>query len=323
MAALGHQPVLAAEVVSGLGAAPGKDFLDGTLGDGGHARALLDATAPAGKVLAIDWDLAAIERGQTRLQSQPELAARMILVHGNFKNLATIARDHRFIPSGGCLLDLGLSSPQLDDPRAGFSFVSDRLDFRFDRHATAQTAADIINRASSRELAVIFREYGEEPLAGPIARAILHARRRDPITRADTLAVLVAGVYRRHFTRHSRRHPATRVFLALRVAVNDELGNLRAALAGARDILPPGARLAVISYHSLEDRLVKNFFRTEAGGCLCPPDAPRCQCQHQPTLRVMTRHPLRPSPTEVAANPRSRSAKLRLAERLARIAPSA
>lgn len=320
MAALGHQPVLAAEVVTGLAATPGKDFLDATLGDGGHARALLDATAPAGRVLAIDWDRAAIERCQAWLATRPDLAARMILVHGNFKNLATIAHDHGFTPTGGCLLDLGISSPQLDDPAAGFSFVSDRLDFRFDQRATRLTAADVVNRAPARELAQIFRESGEDPLAGPIARAIVNARRRNPIVRADALAELVAGVYRRHFRRHSRRHPATRVFLALRVVVNDELGNLRAALAGARAILPPGARLAVISYHSLEDRMVKNFFRTEARGCLCPPDAPRCQCQHQPALRVLTRHPLRPSPQELAANPRGRSAKLRLAERLAQVA---
>lgn len=311
-----HQPVLVEAVVRGLAAAPGKHYLDGTFGDGGHTRALLAATAPSGQVLAIDWDATAIGRGQAWVSEHPKWAPRFILVQGNFKNLAEIARAHRFTPTGGCLLDLGLSSPQLDDPDGGYSFRGARLDLRFDPSLVAQSAADVVNRQSTAQLATIFREYGEEPLAWPIALAIVKSRRQLPLQRADRLAEIVAEVYRRRFRSRSRRHPATRVFMALRIAVNDELTNLRQALQGAVAMLPPSGRIAVLSYHSLEDRIVKQFFKTESRGCLCSPDAPLCQCAHQPTLQVLTRKPIRPQRDEVKVNPRSRSAKLRIAIKL-------
>lgn len=313
-----HQPVLVEAVVRGLAAAPGKHFIDGTAGNGGHARALLKATAPDGKVLAIDWDPAAVARLEQQRSDDQAQAKRLIVVHGNFKNLAAIARQHGFTASGGCLLDLGLSSLQLDDPAAGFGFAADDLDFRFDTTANAPTAADLLNRLSAGELAVVLKTYGEEPLARPIAAAIVRARQREPVRQGSQLAALVAAVYRKHFRQRSRRHPATRTFQALRIAVNGELDNLKAALVAAVEVLPAGARLAVISYHSLEDRIVKQFFREQSRSCRCPPETPLCRCGG-PRLAVITRRPLTPDATEVKANHRSRSAKLRLAERLAKI----
>ncbi|MDD5109901.1 MAG: 16S rRNA (cytosine(1402)-N(4))-methyltransferase RsmH [Patescibacteria group bacterium] len=310
-----HQPVLLIEVVAGLDAAPGKHFIDGTAGGGGHAKAILEATAPDGRLLGIDLDPAALSRTQESL-SAPEFRGRFTYVHGNFKNIATIARQHQFVPTGGCLFDLGVSSPQLDDPAAGFSFRSDRLDFRFDPENNGLTAAEIVNRRPVHELERMLREFGEEPLARPIAIAIDRERRRNPIERADALAALVARVYARYFRSRSRRHPATRVFQALRVAVNGELDNLQAGITGALEVMPAGARIAVMSYQSLEDRIVKHFFKNASRECRCPPDLPECRCQQQPTLRVLTPKPIRPNPREVVQNPRSRSAKLRIAERL-------
>lgn len=313
----GHQPVLAKEAVTGLAARPGAHFIDGTLGGGGHLRQLLAATAPDGRVLAIDWDVAAIRRVQAGLASDAAASQRITFVHGNFKNLAAIARQHRFTPTGGCLLDLGVSSHQLDDAKAGFGFTAERLDLRFDTLQPIPTAADLLRQRSARELESLFSDYGEEPCAREIAREIVRGRNREPIERAPQLVALVAEIYRRRFHRPSRRNPATRVFQALRIAVNHEFENLHGALRGALEILPPGARIAVISFHSLEDRIVKQFFRDESRGCRCDSDVPVCVCRHQPTLDVVTAKPIRPTPPEVASNPRSRSAKLRIAVRLA------
>lgn len=317
MAAARHLPVLAAEVVAQLNAKPGTHFIDGTFGGGGHTRALLDATAPDGRVLAIDLDERAIAAARDELPPEKLQPNRLLLVHGNFKNLAEIARNHEFVPSGGCLLDLGVSSQQLDDPAHGFGFQSDRLDGRFDQSATSPTVADRLNTATAAELERILRTYGEEPLARPIAQAVVRERKVRPFTSATALAELISRIYRRRFGRPSRRHPATRVFQALRIAINDELNNLRTALNGAVGVLPAGARIGVISYHSLEDRIVKHFFRAEERGCRCPSDLPVCQCQREPTVKIITRRPVIPTATELAANPRSRSAKLRVALRLA------
>ncbi len=211
------------------------------------------------------------------------------------------------------LLDLGLSSDQLAARERGFSFAADgALDMRFDP-TRGESAADLVNSRDATELADIFWRYGEERFSRPIARRIVEARAREPITRADELARLVAGVI------HGRPggvHPATRVFQALRIAVNDELGSLEAALPAAVEVLKPGGRLAVISFHSLEDRIVKQYFQREQRGCICPSEAPQCVCGHTPRLRIITRHPLTASEAEVSANPRARSAKLRVAERL-------
>lgn len=312
-----HQPVLADAVVAGLQAQPGRHFIDGTLGNGGHAWAILAATAPDGKVLGIDADADAIRRVQQRLHQDPALQSRLVLVHGHFQNIQAIAERHGFVPTGGVLFDLGVSSPQLDDPAAGFGFDAGTLDMRFDKTGGRLTAAELLERMPAGELERALREFGEEPLARPIAEAMVKNRREGSIATGADLSALVAAVYGKHYRRRSRRHPATRVFQALRIAVNGELENLRRGLKSALEAMPAGARLAVISYHSLEDRIVKNFFRDEARGCLCPPQLPACVCHHQPALQKVTAKPIRPSTREVAQNSRSRSAKLRIAVRLA------
>ena len=292
---------------------PGGVFIDGTLGGAGHTALLLERVGPRGRVLAIDADPQALERARARLGAA--LAeGRLLLRHGNFRELHALARAAELAPVDGILLDLGLSSDQLAARERGFSFAADgALDMRFDP-TRGESATDLVNTRDANELADIFWRYGEERFSRHIARRIVEARGQKPITRADELARLVAGVV------HGRPggvHPATRVFQALRIAVNDELGSLEAALPAAVETLKPGGRLAIISFHSLEDRIVKQFFQREQRGCVCPPEAPQCVCGRQPRLRIITRHPIAPSEAEVSANPRARSAKLRVAERIA------
>ena len=301
------------ETLDALQPRAGGRYVDGTLGGAGHTRLLLDASAPDGHVLAIDADPLALERARALL---PDAVAtgRLTLVHGNFARMSELARAADFAPVDGVLLDLGLSSDQLADRERGFSFAQDApLDMRFDT-ARGVSAADLVNTLPSDELADQLWRYGEERRSRVIARRITEARQRQPITRTGELARLVAGVV------HGRPggiHPATRTFQALRIAVNDELGSLEAALPAALDLLRPGGRLAVISFHSLEDRIVKRFFQQEERGCICPPELPECVCGRAPRLRIVTRHPLVASDDEVAANPRARSAKLRVAEQVA------
>jgi 16S rRNA (cytosine1402-N4)-methyltransferase len=307
-----HIPVMPVEALDALRAQPGAVFIDGTLGGAGHTALLLERIGPSGRVLAIDADPAALRRAEARLAGA-YAQGRLLLRHGNFRQLGEFARAAGLAPVDGVLLDLGLSSDQLAARERGFSFAADgALDMRFDP-TRGESAADLVNTRSDTELADIFWRYGEERFSRPIARRIVEARGRAPITRADELARLAAGAV------HGRPggvHPATRVFQALRIAVNDELGSLEAALPAAVETLKPGGRLAVISFHSLEDRIVKQFFQREQRGCICPPEAPQCVCGREPRLRIVTRHPLAPGAAEVGANPRARSAKLRVAERL-------
>jgi 16S rRNA (cytosine1402-N4)-methyltransferase len=233
-----------------------------------------------------------------------------VLVHSSFTRLAEVARICDFVPADGILLDLGLSSLQLADPARGFAFMSDGpLDMRFDPTTGGPTAADLVNELSAEELATLLYQYGEERQGRRIAEAIVAA---SPIHTTRELAAVVEQAT----GRRGRIHPATRTFQALRIAVNDELAALEAVLPQAVEVLAPGGRLAVISFHSLEDRLVKRFLRRESRDCLCPPESPVCTCDHRATLRVITRKPVRPTADEIAANPRSRSARLRVAERL-------
>ena len=294
------------EVVELLAPERGGFFVDATVGAGGHARALLES-GPGIELLGLDRDPDALALARARLAPFGE---RVRLVAGNFADLATALEG---LPAPDAILaDLGLSSMQLETAERGFSFRRDGpLDMRMSR--SGRSAADVVATASADELSRIFFEYGEEWMAVKIARAILEERSRGPITSTRQLARIVAQ------TKGDREKidPATKVFQALRIEVNEELQSLSRFLAAAVEKLNAGGRLAVISYHSLEDRLVKDGFRRESGVCLCPPKLPVCVCGARRALAVLTRRPVRPSEAEVRRNPRSRSARLRVAEKSA------
>lgn len=301
-----HKPVLYQKVLAALKPAPGKRFIDGTIGGGGHAWGILGASSPGGQLLGMDADPAALQVAGERLTV---FGPRVTLVQSNFVRLEEIARQSGFYPVDGVLFDLGISSMQLSDAARGFSFQRDGpLDMRMDP-ARQRSAADLVNDLPVEELADLIWRYGEERYSRRIARAIVAAR---PLTTTGELARLVA----RAVGRRGRIHPATRTFQALRIAVNDELGALETVLPQAVRVLGPGGRLAVIAFHSLEDRLVKTFFRQESRDCICPPEMPVCSCGHKASLRIVTRRPVVPSDIEKSRNPRSRSAKLRVAEKL-------
>jgi 16S rRNA (cytosine1402-N4)-methyltransferase len=310
-----HVAVLFQAVLEGLQVRSGGRYIDATVGAGGHALGILAASSPDGRLLGLDRDPAALEAAVARLAS---CAGRVELVHSSFSQLAEVARVHGFVPADGVLFDLGLSSLQLADPGRGFAFMVDGpLDMRFDPQAGEPTAADLVNTSSSEELAVLVARYGEEKRARYIAEAIVAAR---PLHSTVELAAVVEQAVRsvsgRSGDRRERIHPATRTFQALRIAVNDELAAVEAALPQAVEVLSPGGRLAVISFHSLEDRIVKRFLRQESRDCICSPEMPVCTCEHRATLRLATRKPIRPAAEEVIANPRARSARLRVAERI-------
>jgi 16S rRNA (cytosine1402-N4)-methyltransferase len=316
MVALGmttqHISVMPGEVLDALRPHPGGRYIDGTAGGGGHTALLLERSTPDGQILALDADPQALEQIAQRLKD-PIAAGRLALAHGNFAALKRLAEMAGFGTVEGILLDLGLSSDQLADRKRGFSFAGEEmLDMRFDP-AQPTTAADLVNTLSENDLADLLWRYGEEHRSRQIARRIVQARARAPITQARELAHLAASGVSGH---PGGIHPATRTFQALRIAVNHELESLEAVLPQAVDLLAPGGRLAIISFHSLEDRLVKRFFQAEARWCICPPHLPVCICEHQPRLKIVTAHPLMASSTEQVQNPRSRSAKLRVAERL-------
>ncbi len=304
----GHRPVLLDEVVAHLAPRPGGVFIDGTLGAGGHASAILDATAPDGRLLGFDRDPAALAFAARRLAPFGE---RFTPVHSSYAAMGDVAPALGFAQVDGILLDLGLSSRQLDDAKRGFSFMKEGpLDMRFDSQQ-GESAADLINNSTAEELADIFRRYGEEPHSRRIARLIIDNR---PFNTTTELAELIESTVGRR--RRRDRHPATKVFQALRIAVNDELGEVGRGLNAAIGLLKPGGRFAVISFHSLEDRMVKNFFRDAARDCVCPPAQPVCTCGAQAALRIITRKAIQASAEEIATNPRSRSARLRVAEKL-------
>ncbi len=284
-------------------------FVDCTLGAGGHTRLLLQAVGESGRVLAIDRDQAAVERARAKFAGP---GSKPVMAQADFGDLAEVAARHGFERVDGVLFDLGLSSDQLDDPARGFSFrAAGPLDMRLDQ-GSRLTAERVVNELRERELATLIRRLGEERWAVRIAQFI--ARRRPLRTTRDLASAVEAAVPRAAWPRDT--HPATRTFQAVRMHVNDELGSLDRGLRGALRILNPGGRMAAISFHSLEDHSVKSFFIAESTDCLCPPQQPVCTCVHRALLRVLTRKPVRPSVAEVAANPRSRSARLRVAERL-------
>jgi len=301
-----HVPVLLKETLQALTIRPGGSYIDGTCGGGGHSAGILAASAPEGRLLALDADPAALAQAREQLES---FGARATLVHSSFADVKRVARECHFNAVDGIVLDLGLSSDQLADEARGFSFNSIGLDMRFDP-TRGQPASSLVNELEADELADILYRYGEERASRRIARAIAAAR---PIESAQQLADVIAKA---SGGRRGKLHPATRTFQALRISVNDELGALAAALPQCVELLKPGGRLAVITFHSLEDRIAKNFFRTESRDCICPPEQPVCTCGHRASLKTLTHKPVEPSPVEVAENPRARSAQLRVAERL-------
>jgi 16S rRNA (cytosine1402-N4)-methyltransferase len=307
-----HTPVMVREVIESLRCRAGAIYVDGTIGGGGHAEAILQSTAPDGLLIGIDADGDAIGEAEQRLA---RFGDRKILVRGNFADMETILAEKNVGKVDGILLDLGVSSHQLDNAERGFSFALDApLDMRMDRNGR-RNAADLVNTLPWQELAGIIRDYGEERMAGRIARSIAKAREVSPIrTTADLARVVLRAMPAE--TARQKIHPATRTFQALRIAVNDELTRLQKTMAGGMKQLAPGGRFSVISFHSLEDRIVKNAFRSGEKGCTCPPDLPVCACGKKPTLKVLTRKPVIPSDEEIRDNPRSRSAKLRTAERI-------
>lgn len=307
-----HIPVLLDEVVRHMQCSPGKRFVDGTVGGGGHARAILEQTGPDGLLVGIDRDAAALARARRALRAYRD---RVHLFCDNFVRLPSILARIQMPAVHGILLDLGLSSFQVDDPERGFSFAHPGpLDMRMDT-SLQTTAAHLVNTLKEKELADLIRRYGEERWSRRIARHIVKARAESPIERTDRLAGVVAAAI--PAAKRSRdRHPATRTFQALRIAVNQELDNLQAFLREAPGCLLPGGRLAIISFHSLEDRLVKRTFSDWARSCRCPPEWPVCCCDRRPLMRLVTRRPVLPSPREISSNPRARSARLRVAEKL-------
>ncbi len=305
-----HVPVLGEEVRELLDPQPGDTVVDATFGAGGHAALLAADLHGRGKLIAIDRD-PSVRSYFERFRRGTAVQAR--LLRGDFAVVLEQLASNG-VRADAILLDLGVSSMQVDRPERGFSYAVDApLDMRMDQSEDV-TAADIVNEASERELQTIFRRYGEERYARQIARAIVRRRRGEPFERsADLVDTIKAAIPAP--ARFGEGHPAKRVFQALRIAVNQELDALEAALPAAVDMLRERGRVAVISFHSLEDRIVKNFFRDEERGCICPPDFPICNCGRDPVLRVLTRRAVRPTPGETALNPRAASARLRVAEK--------
>jgi 16S rRNA (cytosine1402-N4)-methyltransferase len=303
-----HVPVLASEVRESLAVRPGETVVDATFGAGGHAALLADDLQGRGKLIAIDRD-PTVRTYFERLERRAGVQAR--LLRGDFGVVLPQLAENG-VRADAILLDLGVSSMQVDRPERGFSYATDApLDMRMDSSQDLD-ARTIVNEWSEKELTTIFRRYGEERYARQIVRAIVRRRRETPFERTGELVDTIKAAIPAP-ARFGDGHPAKRVFQALRIAVNDELASLELALPAALEMLRPGGRLAVISFHSLEDRIVKQFLRDRERGCTCPPDFPVCVCGHEPELRAIQRRPIRPSEAEIAANPRSASARLRAA----------
>ena len=308
----GHRPVLLHPLIESLQPKQGDIVVDGTLGAGGVCAALLERVLPAGRVIAIDRDPEAVELGRKRFAS---FGDAVVIVHGDYAECDQILERLGLHQVDVITFDLGISSLQLDDPRRGFSFqVDGPLDMRMDTN-TGLTAADILNSWTTEDLAEVIRSYSDERFARSIAKSIGESRAQRPITTTLQLRTLIERTIPRRFW-PKRIHPATRTFQALRIAVNDELDHLEVGLQAAIRSLRPGGRFGVISFHSFEDTLVKNAFHVAATNCLCPPQQPVCTCAHRASLFLPSRRAIKPDADEIAANPRSRSARLRVAVKL-------
>ena len=306
-----HESIMKNEVLHYLNIHMEGVVVDGTLGDGGHTEFILKNTGPKTRVLGIDRDLSAIDRARERLQPFRD---RVIFAHGSLENLRDLAEQSGVTKVNGLLLDFGVSSPQLDTPERGFSIRRDGpLDMRMDNTQTT-TAANLLEKLKDVELISIIKNFGEERFAKRIVRAIRREQEERPIVTTSHFAEIISRVVRS--PKHSRIHPATKTFQALRIAVNNELEQIKTVLNDAIGLLDSSARIVAISFHSLEDRIVKTFFRKEEKGCTCPPKIPICICGNKQTLKILTRRPLCASEEEIALNSRSVSAKLRVAERV-------
>lgn len=307
-----HVTAMLNEAVDFLDCRPGHVIVDGTLGGAGHAKLICEKIRPDGLLIGIDQDKEALIHAGNALKPY---GAGIRLFHDNFVNLPNILAQLNIDAVDGILLDLGLSLYQLESSGRGFSFKRDEpLDMRMNA-ASKTTAETLVNTLEEKELENIFRKYGEERWARPIARRIVHHRKTAHITSSRRLAQIVCDAVPKKYLRRQSIHPATRVFMALRISVNDELGNLDQAVQQAPDLLKSGGRLCVLSFHSLEDRIVKQAFKQFEKGCICPPDFPKCVCHKEPVIRILTKKPMRPSEEEVASNPMSRSTRLRAAEK--------
>ncbi len=309
-----HTPVLLEEVLEWLNPQPGKRYLDGTVGLGGHSQALLERTAGKAQLVGLDRDASALAKAEERLASFSECTA---FVHTAYSRFEAVLQELGWDFVDGAMLDLGVSSMQLDSPERGFSFMSDGpLDMRMDVSGGQAPASRLVNKSSHKDLAYIIGHYGEEPMAGRIARAIVDARAKKQLETTLELASVVERAYPAKWRANAKNHPATRTFQALRMAVNQELNELETFIERIADYLSPGARVVVISFHSLEDRLVKRGFRAQAQGCQCPSRLPVCACGRTRRLEVLTKKPVTASEAEKQRNSRARSAKLRAAERV-------
>lgn len=308
-----HQPVLLKQTLDSLKLRPGGLYLDGTLGGGGHTEAILQATGPDGRVIGLDQDDEALEAASQRLRPFGE---RFRPIRANFAEMEQVLAAEGFAGLDGVLLDIGVSSHQLDEPGRGFSYMQDGpLDMRMDRRK-GRTAADLLAELSEVELADLIYRYGEEKFSRRIARRIAEQREQVPLVSTKQLAELISAAIPAAQRRKEKQHPAKRTFQALRIAVNDELGVLERGLAAAFASLKPGGRLSVITFHSLEDRVVKTYFAGLAKGCECPPEFPVCVCGKQPQALLINRRPQTAAEEELQSNPRARSAKLRTVEKL-------
>lgn len=307
-----HQPVMVDELIYYLRPQANQNFIDGTVGLGGHAEAILKKTGPRGKLIGLDLDPLAISFAKNKLKKYQD---RVLLLNKNYKNLKQIYNENRiFNQCHGLFLDLGLSSAQLADTERGFSFRSQGgllMNFGDDYQLLAK---DILNQWSEEQLTKLFKEYGEEHQGRQIAKKIIYYRKKNKLITVPQLVGLIFEVYKNKNKKNI--HPATKVFQALRIAVNDELNNLKTVLGQVKDIVERGGRIVIISYHSLEDRVVKEFFRQESRDCLCPPAFPECRCHHQASLKIITKKPITPQTQEIQINPRARSAKMRVAEKI-------
>ncbi|MBI4653058.1 16S rRNA (cytosine(1402)-N(4))-methyltransferase RsmH [Candidatus Kuenenbacteria bacterium] len=324
-----HLPVLLNEVIENLNIQPNQNFIDCTFGDGGHTAAILKKNGPNGKVLGIEIDLEMAKFSMDSTSSPQafnfQFSKRLILVKDSFVNLKEIVKRENFGSVSGILLDLGLSSRQLEESKRGFSFQKDEpLDMRFNQEVQSAswrikfkinlTAQEIINKWPQFKIEKILKEYGEEKFAGKIAKKIIEERKIKQIETTFELKEIIKKATPEWYN-YLKIHPATKVFQALRIAVNNELENLKQVLPQAIKILEPKGKICVISFHSLEDRIVKQFFKQESRNCVCPSEFPQCVCQHQASLKIITKKVITPTFEEIKNNPRSRSAKMRIAEK--------